>query len=722
MSRDTRRGDVRRRAGLPEAPIQKQRRYGMRARWRRVVMVLVTIGMLVSGALAGLVAFAALTLPNVDGIDKATGTIRILDAHNQLIAEVGLDSVQRHDVKLAQISPHMLDAIVAAEDRNFYNEGALDVPRIGKALVVDVLLRRPAQGASTITQQLAKQAFYGSDAAKSPLRKLREAILAKELDDKYTKGEILEKYLNISYFGENAYGIQDAAKRFFGKDAINLTIGESALLAGLVQAPSAYDPRKDPTAAYGRMSYVLDGLVKIGKATAAETAPLDPLSADPNIAKAAQAALQADLSKGVRTASTGPAPHFAQYIQDQLRDICSEDTGQLNTGLTVYTTLDLSIQAKANNAVGNGVNKLKAYGANNGALLMIDPRTGAITAMVGSADFNNDSIAGQYNVTLASRRPGSSFKPYVYETGFINGLVKPDTILQDTANESRNLGGVQDFDRSYLGNITAAKSLLNSRNISTEQAMQKAGVDNVINFATSLGITSPLEHNASTAIGTSAVRMIDHTGAYAAFANGGIKVKPYGISKIINAQGDGVCNYHPPATAGQVMTPQQAWTMTNILRGYQKKWNIPFKYDTAGKSGTTDQFVDAWYMVYTPGWVVATWAGHTSGTDPAEHAMNGLFGTTEATYIAAPFVNSLSTPEKFVPVQGAMSDCDPNDSTPGQLPTSCPTPTPSPTAVPTDTPEPTPTDGPTLPPVPTACPTVEPTGTPPATAPPPIVC
>ncbi len=674
----------------------------MRSRRWRVAAVFVTLGALACGVLGGLVAYAALTLPDITAIGKTTGTIKILDVHNQLIAEVGLNAQTRTTVTLDKVSPYMQDAILAAEDRNFYNEGALDVPRIGKALLVDVVLRRPLEGASTITQQLAKQAFFGEQAEKSALRKLREALLAKEIDDTETKAQILEKYLNITYFGENAYGIENASTRYFGKHASDLTIAESALLAGLVQAPSAYDPYKNPDAAFDRMHYVLGGLVAMGKLTQAKADAVDPEASNATVAKANRVALQTDLSHG-QTNLSGIAPHFAQYVQDQLRDEFADNPSELQGNLTVYTTLDLTIQAKATAAVQAGVLKLQRYGANNAALLMLDASTGGILAMVGSADFTNDAIAGQFNVTTAQRRPGSSFKPYVYETGFINGTLKPSSILDDTAQESRNLGGVQDFDNSYMGRITAATSLLNSRNISTEQAMEIAGVSNVLNFAQTLGISSPLAANASTAIGTSAIKMTDHASAYAAFANGGHKVAAHGILKVVDANGTEFPARVNPAALGTVMTPQQAWTMTNILRGYAKHWNLPFKYDTAGKSGTTDNFVDAWYMVYTPDWVVATWAGHTSGTDPAEQPMDGLYGTTEATYIAAPFVNSLSPPTRFTPVTPTPQDCSAGGN---ELPDGCPTPTPSPTPVATPAPTPIPTPIPTAPP--TACPSPAP--------------
>jgi penicillin-binding protein 2D len=668
---------------------------------------------------AGLVVYAALTLPDINTIGQATGTIRIVDVHGNLIAEVGHNNENRHTVSIDQIATIMQQATVAAEDRNFYNEGAFNPARVLKAMVDDIILRRPAEGASTITQQLAKQAFFGTSAEKSPLRKVKEALLANELDSRYTKQQILDQYLNITYYGENAYGVESAALRYFGKHAKDLNLMEASLLAGLPEAPSYNDPYQNPSAAYARMHYVLSSLVTVGDVTQAAAQAVDPLvgGSSPSPAQQAeqqhnQAALHADLQNGQSTTGVGPAPHFVQYIQDQLQSIFGQNNPEyLQGSLVVTTTLDLNIQNLATSAVQKGVAKLSSDGANNGALLMIDARTGAIEAMVGSASFSNNAIAGQYNVVTASRRPGSSFKPYVYEAGFLNGTLKPSTILQDTRGESQKLGGVQDYDRRFLGPITAARALLLSRNVATEQAMQMAGVQPVLDLAYSMGINrslTPLAANLSTAIGSSAVRMIDHTSAFAAFANAGQKVQAHGILKITDDSGNVIRDYSVAPNLGRVLTPAQAWSITSILRNYPKQWNLQFKYPTAGKSGTTDNFVDAWYMAYTPDWVVATWAGHTSASQ-AEQGMNQVFGTATGAAIAVPFVNSLPRPSAFTPVAGALSDCASADAGLSDV-SGCPTPTPQPTPVPTPVPTaPPPTS---TPPVVTLPPTLAPTPTP----------
>lgn len=712
----------RRRAGLAKkgpvkGPVQPEKHHRIQQPWRRIIQIglaAITLGVV---SLGGLTVYAAMTLPPLDDIGKATGTIKILDRNGQLIAEIGHDKTSRTTVPIEQIAPILQDATVAAEDRNFYNEGAFDIKRVGKALIDDVILRRPAEGASTITQQLAKQAFFGAAAEKSPLRKLREALLANEIAGKYSKPKILELYMNINYYGENAYGIENASMRYFGKHAKDVNLQEASMLAGLPQAPSYYDPLENPTAAFVRQHYVLQSLVAVGKAKQSDVDKIDPLiggdspTADQKKTQEQnQQEIRNDLGNGKGTAA-GPAPHFANYIEKQLEVRFQDDPQYLQGDLTVTTTLDLSLQAKADQAVHDGVAAI-GNGANNGALLMMDSHSGNILAMSGSADYNDDSIQGKFNVAAdGSRRPGSSFKPYVYATGFNNGTLKPDSILQDTADEAAALGnGVTDWDSEFtqpMGSITAATSLLQSRNISTEQAMEIAGVSNVIDFAHNMGITTDLEANAGTAIGAeSPVKMIDHVSAYGAFANGGHRVTARGLLKVVAGDGTVLLDSPIPPGQGDVMTPAQAWTVTSILRNYAAVWNLPFQWSTAGKSGTTDDFKDAWYMVYSPDWVVGTWVGRSDATG-AELPMDHVYGHDTGLNVAVPFVNSLPQPNDFAPVEGALSDCAGGDNYPG-LRAGCPTPTPTPTPAPTPTPTPTPMPTPTPIPTEVAVPTTKP--------------
>jgi penicillin-binding protein 1A len=682
---------------------------------RRLVIRLVLAGIAAAVLLlAAMVAYAAMTLPDLSKLGEATGTIRVLDRNGKLIASVGHDAQSRNPVALDKVAKIMQRATLAAEDRNFYNEGAFDVPRVVKALFVDVIARRPEQGASTITQQLAKLAFFGSNASKSPLRKLREALLANEIDSKYRKDEILEKYLNLIYYGEGAYGVQNAAQTFFGKDAGDLDLREASLLAGLPQAPSAYDPLQNADLAFARQHYVLSGLVAMGAVNQPDADAVDPLvgGIDPTPAQAAQQqanqkALHDDLLHGRPQTALGIAPHFVQYVRDLLQQKFADDPNLVAGDLTVTTTLDLSIQAKANDAVVRGVTAIGRK-ANNGALLMLDSHTGDIIAMVGSKDFNDADISGQYNNTTHARRPGSSFKPYVYEEGFKSGRLKPDTVLDDTAAESKKLGGVKDFDGRFTGRITAARALLESRNVPAEEAMVLTGIPEVIDFAHQLGISADLAPNPGTAIGASAITMIDHAAGYAAFSNYGHKVTPRAITKVVDGNGDTLVDEPAPAQGDEVMTQQQAYAITKILRAYPARWGVHFNRPIAAKSGTTDNFVDAWYMAYSPDYVVATWVADTPAGKP-EQGMDSVYGNTVGADLAQPFINSLPGPiHDFPAVAGTPSDCTATDQ--AALTSGCPTPTPSPTPSPSASPTPSPTPtGPlptfTLRPSPSARPT-----------------
>jgi penicillin-binding protein 1A len=649
-----------------------------------------------------MVGYAALTLPSLDSIGTATGTIRIVDRNGRLLAEVGHMGEQRTRVPLDQIAPIMQEAIVGAEDRRFYSEGAFDPARILKALVVDVILRRPAQGASTLTEQVAKEAVFGQGATKSLMLKLREALLAQELAGRYSKAQILDMYLNLTYFGQDAYGIQAAAERYFGKPASELNLREAALIAGLPQAPSAHNPYVNPDNAFARMDYVLDALVATGKISRAQADSVDPLTPSGGANAANRAAILADLGHG-QPPQRGPAPHFVQYVEDELPPILQDMPGALQGDLTVTTTLDLDDQEKANAAVQQGLPKIGG-GANNAALLMMDPNHGQVLAWVGSANYDDPSIDGQSDfVTLDGLQPGSSFKPYVYEAGFMDGVITPTAILQDTPAESRAVGGVQDWDRRYEGGITAAAALLHSRNIPTEQAARMIGMSRIIAVAHSLGVTTPIADNLSSAIGTSATSVLDQATAYSAFANGGHTVTPQTVLRITDGSGNALWTAGDPAAGErQVMTPAQAWTMTQILRGYADYWGLSFRWDTAGKSGTTDSYMSAWYMAYTPSWVLATWVGNTDGAQNRQVPMDGIFGTTgPGRHIDEGFIGSLPRPAAFQPARGAQ---------PISTPTATPTPTSTPTATPGPTSTPSPLTSPS--PLPSTPPLVTPTPTP----------
>jgi penicillin-binding protein 1A len=614
---------------------------------QRAVSAALVVVLLLTGGGGFLVTYAALTLPDPAALDNLNTSIRFLDRNGAVIATVNRNNAAASQVPLNQVAPVMQQALIAAEDRNFYSEGGFDPTAILRAAAHDVT-GGGTEGASTITQQLARIDFLSQE--RSVMRKLREILLADEIDHRYSKDDILAAYLNAVYFGHGAYGIAAAAQVYFGTTAASLSLSQAALLAGLLQAPSADDPFANPSAAFSRQHYVLTSMVAAGDITTTAAQAVDPLAGD--TAQHQKAMLDA-LTHGRPVAEINGAPHFVAYAREQLDTLFSSDLAALDGSVDVTTSLDLGTQVKAQKAVAAGVAAI-GRNANNGALLMLDSHSGDILAMVGSADYNNAGIGGEFNVTVASRRPGSSFKPFVFEQAFRSGALRPNSVLQDTAAESAMLGGVNDFDGNFMGAIAASQALLLSRNVATEQAMETAGVTNVIDFAHQLGISSPLAANASTAIGTSAVRMIDQAAAYAAFANGGQTVTPRAILKVVDHASGTVLYVAGRGSAGaSLMTPAQAYQVTGILRRYDSQWSVPITRDAASKSGTTDRFVDAWYMTYTPSWVVATWAGHTSGTDPAEVGIDGVYGVDAGAHIAAPFVNQLPATPAFTVPPGA---------------------------------------------------------------------
>lgn len=619
-------------------------------------------------------AYAAATLPNLNQISSATGTVTFTDRNGVVLARTGRGNHPVTPVKLEQVATVMQQATIAAEDRNFWHEGSFDVKAVGRAVLVDAISHRPDQGASTITQQLAKLAFLSPH--KTALRKLRETMLGQELASRYSKQQILEMYLNLVYYGHGAYGVGQASQIYFGKQPRDLTLREASLLAGLVDAPSFNDPFRNPDAAFARQHYVLMGMVDTAAITESAAAAVDPLTPYPPAASVNQQAVLAELKQG-RPLSPEQAPHFVDYASGELQRVLSDDPSVLNQSLTVTTTLDSGKQLAANRAIQLGVPKVGG-GANNGALLMLDAHTGEILAMVGSADYGDAAIGGEYNIVTALRRPGSSFKPYVYAEAFAEKKLTPYSTLHDTYAESQLLGGVKDFDNRFYGFLSARRALVLSRNVPAEEAMAKAGIPEVLSLARNLGIHSQLSPDVSTAIGSSAVTMLDHTSAYATLANGGATVSPASILRVTAADGKVLYQRQPPA-GRPVLTAGVACDVTNILRDYPGQWGLAFHQPTAGKSGTTDSFVDAWYMAYTPDWVVATWAGHTEGSTRREFPMRNVYGVNMAADVTVPFVNALPRARDGFVCKGqryAVPGAAPNNRTP--VPPTVLTPIPAP--------------------------------------------
>ena len=583
---------------------------------RRILLMAAAAAAVVLLLVIGAVVYAYATLPDPSRLDLSGGAISIIDRHGALIEQRNAQGARVTPVPLSQISPTLRYATLAAEDRHFYEHHGIDWPRVAKALIVDVIARRPEQGASTIEEQLAKVAILNSP-QRTGLTKLREFLLATALDARYSKNQILEFYLNSIYYGHGATGIETASRVYFDTHATNLTLAQASLLAALPRGPSFYDPKLYPDRAKARQQYVLDGMVKQHWATDAQ----------------AREAAASNLTYSFKEERSAVAPHFVDFVLQQLEKLYGPET-VARGGFQVKTTLDLKLQQAAEHAVQVGIQKLGSQGADNGDLLAIDPRNGQILAMVGSADYFNDKIKGQFNVVTAPRQPGSSFKPYVYEEAFREHKLTMGSLLEDRSSSFAN-GRFHDFDNQDMGWITAHKSLLLSRNVSTLHAMVDAGIDNVIDLAKSFGISTNLKSEVTTAIGSSEVTMLDQAVGYGVFATGGVRHPATAILAVTDRQGN-TLDVPSSGNGERVASPQETYLISYILKDYAAQWDLGWNQPFAGKSGTTNNFRDAWMMAYAPNLVIGAWMGHTS----SDANMNTVYGSMVGSTVLRDFINN----------------------------------------------------------------------------------
>lgn len=510
----------------------------------------------------------------------------IFDRNGELIESLG--GKKADYIPVSQIPLELRQAVVAVEDRRFYRHFGLDPVRIVGALIANIKAGGKAvQGGSTITQQLAKNAFLTP--AKTLQRKLEEAVLAIVLEQRYSKNKILELYLNTIYFGEGAVGIENAAEIYFGKNASDLTLAESALLAGLPRAPSAYDPFRHPELAKARRNLVLDIMAEQGIITS----------------HAAQAAKKEELVLSPRRG--GKAPYFVDYVTSLLISTYGRER-VYRSGLRVHTTLDLRLQDIARQALQS-----QKY---PGALVCLDPSTGHILAMVGGRDYSKS----QFNrAALALRQPGSALKPFVYVTALIQGW-KTNSLVEDVP---RNFRGYQpqNWRDRYWGPVTMKHALAHSLNAGSVWLLDQVGVDNVIQLLKRLGITTLVEssaeerndRNLSLALGglTKGVRPVELAGAYLPFANGGRYIPPTAIVRVVDANGVVLGEFK--ANPVQVFSEQLAYLMTDMMRGtlqFGTGKYIDFDRPAAGKTGSTNDQSDAWFVGYTPQLLAAVYIGY----------------------------------------------------------------------------------------------------------------
>jgi 1A family penicillin-binding protein len=597
------------------------------------LLFFVTFSTIVGGLVGGYFVYAR-DLPSVSTLSQGGNsfeTTRIYDRNGILLAEV-FDQGRRTFVPLSKISKYLIDATIATEDATFYSNVGVDPFALARAVLINVR-GTGTSGASTITQQLARIMLLASSKYDRTLdRKIREAILAVQITQAYSKDQILEMYLNQIYYGNLAYGIEAASESYFGKHASELTLSEAALLAGLPQSPSNYDPTQNLDAAKARQLIVLGLMQKTGKITyeqeqAAASAPiiLHPVK------------------------SVIKAPHFVQYVKEYLDAQYGPDVVSRG-GLVVTTTLDLRVQAEAERAAVARVSALKELSATNAAMVVMKPDTGEILAMVGSVDYNNTQIDGQVNVATRERQPGSSLKPIVYAAAFQKGWTPATSILDvDTVFAYRSAQPYEphNYDRNDHGWVTARTALANSFNIPAVKTLQFAGVQNVLDLAHAMGIKtglyrSPDWYGLSLALGGGEVTLLEETDAYATFANGGRQVDATPILKMTDSRGQVIQQVDPNAKGASVLDPGIAYQITSILSDNNaRSWMFgptsPLKvsFPAAAKTGTTDDNRDSWTLGYTPNLVVGVWVGNNDNSK-----MLAVTGALGAAYIWHDFMES----------------------------------------------------------------------------------
>ena len=600
-------------------------------KWKRSllsVLFITTLALLFTGL--GYATFAG--LPAIESIPEHLNqpSIHIIDRNGISLYDILPETGGRHAVLSSRNIPDCMRlATIAVEDRNFYSNPGVDLEGMLRALYINLQGGETIAGGSTITQQLARSLLLQDEISTRTLRrKLRESWLAWQITRSYSKNEILDLYLNQTFYGGFAYGIEAAAQTYFAKPASQLLIPECALLAGLPQAPATYNPFDHPEAAHKRQLIVLDLMEKNGFITPSEH----------------EQALQTPLSY-----NTIPfpirAPHFIWMVKNQLDELSR--TGQINlqSSMVIRTSLDINAQTLAENAVAHQIAKFKNdnrldHHVNNAAVVVLDPRKGEILALVGSAGYFNPLISGALNMATASRQPGSAFKPFIYAAAFDPNNPQPWTAatpvldVQTIFSSSDGQPYIpQNYDEKEHGPVSARVALASSLNIPAVATLQKVGLAQMTRLAAKLGINtlqSTDQYELSLALGGGEVNLLELTGAYGALANLGFLPAHNAILEIRNA--DGSLLYQPTKTPQpQVFDPRVAWLISDILNddnarilGFGKNSTLKIERPAAVKTGTTTNYHDNWAIGYTPSLVVGVWVGNSDYQ--SMRSVNGLTG------------------------------------------------------------------------------------------------
>jgi penicillin-binding protein 1A len=564
------------------------------------ILLLILFGIMF-GSVTGF--FIALTrdLPQIRTLEsfKPSSITRIYSADEVLLAEFYLE--KRDPVPIKIIPDYLKNALIVTEDRSFYQHSGIDLKGILRAIYRDIKAGKFVEGASTLTQQLSKTLFL--QPRKTLLRKAKEAFLSFQIERRYTKDEILELYLNQVYFGSGAYGVESAARIYFGKPVSDLDLSECALLAGLPKSPSRYSPLIDKDLALKRRNIVLKQMKDTGVISQAVF----------NIAK------EEPLNLVKQNKTSVKAPYFIESIKLFLENTIGSSR-LYKGGLTVITTLEFKLQKAAELAVEKGLSalehRMKQQLIKNPdpqcALVSLDVLSGGILAMVGGSDFSKTRFN---RATIAKRQPGSAFKPIVYayaiEQGFSQNKIILDAPVVFKIGNRKKEWEPKNFSGDYKGEMTLRMALALSKNIPAVRLIEMLGPSSVVRFAHSMGIESTLYPNLSLALGTSGVKLINLTAAYSVFPNKGKLIEPYGVVEVVDANGRLVWRVKPQKKA--VMSRESAAIITDMLRsviqnGTAKKAKV-IQRPIAGKTGTTDEFKDALFIGFSPSITTGVWVG-----------------------------------------------------------------------------------------------------------------
>jgi penicillin-binding protein 1A len=589
--------------------------------------IFLVIGMTAVASVIGVIFIQDIMkdLPDVEDMRTPNLTSVLYDRHENVIARLFEENRTWSDI--GSMSPWAVRAVLAAEDGEFYEHHGIMLKAIARAALNDLKTGAPMQGGSTITQQVARLMFLNRE--RTLKRKASEAILAIKMEKKYTKDQILEMYMNMAYFGQRAYGITAAAQNYFAKDATKLSLSEASMLAGLLPAPNEYNPIRHIDKAKTRQRYVLNRMVETGMITEQERSQ----------------ALAANLTYAVASADSRvrfvmeDAPYFvSNLLFKELLPKYGRDK-IYKGGLTIRTTIDLELQKHAESVIS----KMKF----EGALVCLDPNTGEILALVGGRNFDDSKFN---RATQAYRQPGSAFKPIVYATAFENGFRPVDTIL-DAPLHFPNGWSPKNSDAKFSGEVTLVDALSRSINTVAVRLAQVTGVPLIVEQAKRMGITTPyLADNLSLALGSSSLTPIEMATAFSVFANNGHRIVPYGVKEIIDSNGNAIEQNGP--VISDALSPETAVTVRSMLMqavswGTGTRANLAKEgYQTFGKTGTTNDWTDVWFVGGTPDLVTVVYVGNDN-----HKTLGRAFGGTVAAPVWKEFmeqaVKIMKTPEKF---------------------------------------------------------------------------